>query len=87
MKYDKTKSLGQNAINGVDITEPEYTNEQGICPRCKGWNLNYMSQETADDQIYYYYECEDCGQKGEEWYKLEFVGHNVIKEDGEVIEL
>lgn len=26
-------------------------------------------------------------EQGEEWYRLEFVGHNVITEDGDMIEL
>ena len=87
MKYDKTKSLGQNAINGVDITEPEYTNEQGFCPRCKSNRLSYGTIRHFDDASYFPYKCKDCGQEGEEWYELKFIGHNVYDEGGEVIEL
>ena len=88
MKYDNTKSLGQNAINGVDITEAEYKNEQGFCPKCHSYNLDYGSLEIEDDGMCYYpYKCEDCGQEGEEWYRLDFQGHNIYTEDGDVIEL
>lgn len=88
MNYDNTKSLGQNAINGVDITAPaEYANEQGKCPKCRGYNLDYQPIDYADTMCYYRYKCEDCGQEGEEWYKLDFQGHNVYGKDGEVIEL
>lgn len=31
MKYDKTKSLVENAIMGVDITEPEEDEEEDKC--------------------------------------------------------
>ena len=88
MKYDNTKSLGQNAINGVDITEPEeYANRQGECPKCHSTRLNYGAIRHFDDASYFPYKCKDCGQEGEEWYDLQFIGHNIYTEDGEVIEL
>ena len=87
MNYDNTKSLGQNAIKGVDITEPEYVNEQGKCPKCRGYNLDYQPVDFEDTMCNFRYKCEDCGQEGEEWYNLVFAGHNVITEDGEQIVL
>ena len=69
------------------MREEDYTNEQGLCPKCKSGNLDYFSQDTDSDMIWYCYKCKDCGQQGEEWYRLEFQGHNVITEDGDVIEL
>ena len=36
---------------------------------------------------YFPWECLTCKHKGEEWYSLEFIGHNVIDEDGNNIEL
>jgi len=88
MKYDKTKSLGQNAINGVDITEPEeYANRQGECPKCHSTRLDYGAIRHFDDASYFPYKCKDCGQEGEEWYNLQFIGHNIYTEDGDVIEL
>ena len=62
----------------------DYTNRQGECPRCHSTDLNYLSQETADDEIYYYYRCEECGQEGEERYSLVFQGHKIYTDDDEI---
>lgn len=68
------------------MKKEDYTNEQGLCPKCKSGNLNYGVAEFEGDMLYYPYTCDDCGQQGEEWYSLEFSGHNVITDD-EIIEL
>lgn len=65
----------------------KYKNEQGKCPKCRSDNLEYGAISLEGDMAYYPYTCKDCGQQGEEWYKLEFAGHNVYDEDGEIIEL
>lgn len=65
----------------------KYINEQGFCPRCKSGNLNYEAIRLENDMCYFPYICNDCGQQGEEWYRLEFAGHNIITEEGENIEL
>ena len=59
----------------------KYINEEGRCPKCKGMNLDYGTIEIESGMCYYPYTCEDCGQQGEEWYRMEFAGHNVL--DGE----
>lgn len=64
-----------------------YQNRQGECPKCGSMNLDYQAIKYEDEMCYYPYKCEDCGQEGEEWYRLEFNGHNVITDDGDVIEL
>lgn len=69
------------------MNKEDYKNEQGICPKCGGDRLNYQPIRCTDDMCFYAYKCKKCGQCGEEWYRLEFVGHNVITEDGDVIEL
>lgn len=69
------------------MDKEDYKNEQGYCPKCHSLNLNYQPIEYVDSMGYYPYKCEECGQEGEEWYNLVFAGHNVITEDGEVIEL
>lgn len=69
------------------MNKEDYINKQGVCPKCGGGRLNYLSQDTDSNMIWYFYKCEDCGQEGEEWYRLEFQGHNVITEDGDMIEL
>ena len=69
------------------MNKEDYKNEQGVCPKCGGMNLDYQPMKYEDSMCYYPYKCEDCGQVGEEWYRLEFAGHNVITEDGDIIEL
>lgn len=69
------------------MKKEDYKNKQGFCPKCSGGNLDYGTIEVVDGMCYYPYKCADCGQEGEEWYSMEFAGHNVITEDGETIEL
>ena len=63
------------------------SNENGRCPICNGHNLKYESIEPEGDVICYPWECEDCSAQGEEWYSVNFIGHNVIDEDGTSIEI
>lgn len=63
------------------------SNKQGQCPICNGYNLNYEQMELEGDIICYPWKCEDCSAKGEEWYSLNFIGHNVLDEDGMSIEI
>lgn len=65
----------------------KYKNEQGKCPKCGSHELEYESIRVEGDMAYYRYTCNDCGQEGEEWYSLEFAGHNIYAENGEIIEL
>ena len=69
------------------MNKEDYVNEQGVCPKCGEHQLKYDSIRYTDDLCWYPYRCEACGQQGEEWYRLEFQGHNVITEDGDIIEL
>lgn len=64
-----------------------YHNEQGTCPNCGGTNLNYQAHELYDNDAYFTYHCEDCGQDGEEAYTLEFNTHIIYDDDGKQIEL
>lgn len=68
--------------------ETKYENKQGFCPKCGSYNLDYEVMELQDDMMCYYpYKCEECGLQGGEWYKMEFAGHNIYDENGELIEL
>lgn len=64
----------------------KYHNEQGKCPKCGGLNLDYGTLEVESGMCYYRWTCEDCRQEGEEWYSMEFAGHNIC-ENGEWVEL
>lgn len=69
------------------MDKEDYTNRQGECPKCHGYNLDYKAVRYEGSMCYYPYECEDCGQEGQEWYSMEFSGHNVYNEDGDLIGL
>ncbi len=62
------------------------SNRQGECPICNGHNIMHEHIDYGDgDYVYYPWKCEDCSAQGEEWYKLEFVGHNLYNEQGDLI--
>ena len=65
----------------------KYKNEPGECPRCSSYELDYEPVRVEGNMAYYRYTCNNCGQEGEEWYSLEFEGHNIYDENGEIIEL
>lgn len=65
-----------------------FINEQGKCPKCDDTNLDYGAIRFEDGNMCYFpWTCKKCGMEGEEWYKLEFQGHNIYTEEGELIEL
>lgn len=63
------------------------SNEMGSCPICNGCDLDYGCADFVDDMVYYTWTCVDCRAEGEEWYKLDFAGHNVIMENGDCVEI
>ena len=63
------------------------SNDRGCCPFCGEDNLEYGAVRFEGEMCYFPWECSTCKHKGEEWYSLEFIGHNVIDEDGNNIEL
>ena len=65
----------------------DFKNQQGYCPRCNSLNLDYGTADFLDTMVYFPWECKDCGLHGEEWYSLDFAGHNVFDEEGNSIEL
>lgn len=46
--------------------------EEGKCPKCGNYNLDYDPMEIEGNSVYYPWTCEDCGATGKEWYNLEF---------------
>lgn len=66
----------------------DFTNNQGECPKCGlDGDFEYGKCELVEDMCYFPWECKNCGLQGEEYYRLEFSGHNVFTKDGDVIEL
>lgn len=65
------------------ITAPIKCNEEGKCPYCNEYSLEYGCLDIADgDMICYPWKCDKCERQGEEWYSLKFAGHNVKDDDG-----
>lgn len=69
------------------MRKEDYTNKQGYCPKCGSGMLDYEAAKFEDDMMYFPYVCNSCEQEGEEWYSLNFDGHNVYTKDGDCIEL
>lgn len=74
-------------IKQLEESDKTYTNECGVCPKCGKEDLEYGSIELEDNMCYFPYECKSCGLKGEEWYSMQFSGHNIYNENGDCIEL
>ena len=53
------------------IDKNNLVNKMGVCANCKEQDLEYGAIQL----------------EGEEWYSMEFIGHNVYDESGELIEL
>jgi len=45
--------------------------EQGECPKCGEFNLEFGSLELEDNSVFYPVTCK-CGFEGKEYYNLEF---------------
>ena len=63
------------------------SNKKGVCPFCNQENLDYDCINNEGNMCYYEWHCNSCGQEGEEWYALKFIGHNVYDEKGNIIQL
>lgn len=53
--------------------------EQGKCPCCGGYSLEYDPIVVEGQQLYYPYFCPGCDFRGREWYALEFIEHSEDK--------
>lgn len=56
-------------------------NKQGVCPVCMQDIRSYGGMSLSGDMAYYTWECENCHTEGEEWYKVEFNGHNILVDE------
>lgn len=55
--------------------------EQGKCPFCESYNIEYGAMELEDDTLYYPWKCEDCGCEGKDWYELKFIKQEIEEEE------
>lgn len=64
------------------------SNKVGVCPFCNHDGvLDYDCVNNEGEMCYYKWTCTNCKHEGEEWYRLEFIGHNVIDENGDNVEI
>jgi C4-type Zn-finger protein len=64
------------------------SNEQGVCPFCgEVGTLDYDCVNNEGNMCYYKWHCMNCNHDGEEWYTMEFIGQNIIDENGDNIEV
>jgi len=45
---------------------------QGRCAKCGGDELEYGGRKVDGQELWYEYECEDCGDTGNEYYTLKY---------------
>lgn len=51
--------------------------EEGRCPYCGETNIDYDPIKFVDEQMAYYpATCTSCKRKFEEWYEMNYIGHN-----------
>ena len=58
--------------------------EEGKCPKCGHYNLDYEPLEIYGQSVYYPWTCPDCHASGKEWYSLTFDEQELIEEGGEI---
>ena len=63
------------------------SNIAGDCPVCGGRDMDYRALELEGEMSYYPWTCNLCGATGEEWYSMEFAGHNVDMETEGLVEV
>ena len=64
-----------------------FDNKDGWCPVCNA-QLHYQPVEYAgDDVVYYGWDCDKCGAKGEAYFKQSFIGHSIYDDNFDLIEL
>ena len=56
----------------LDKGEIVKVNYAGRCPVCGSEDLLYGGSRV-DGDFYYEFGCSECGAKGKEWYKLEYL--------------
>ena len=52
------------------------TQEQGKCPKCGEFSLDYEGIDIQDDLVFYPFTCSSCNHEDKEWYSMEFIGNN-----------
>ena len=57
--------------------------EEGKCPKCGHYNLDYEALEVYGQSIYYPWTCPDCGASGKEWYSLVVEEQELVEEGDE----
>ena len=57
----------------------EEEEEEGVCPKCGGIQLDYGAMDYNGESIYYPYSCPECGIEGKEWFSMTFVQHTIDK--------
>lgn len=79
--------INNNEKKYPKIDKNNLENSIGVCANCKEHNLDYGAIELEGENAYFPYKCNNCGLEGKEWYYMDFIGHSIYDENGEVIEL
>lgn len=54
------------------------SNDQGVCPLCGSFALDYDSPTIDGEVVDYSWTCENCGATGKESYDLIFATHRAV---------
>lgn len=57
--------------------------EEGKCPKCGNYNLDYDPLEIEGNAVYYPWICLDCKSSGKEYYNLTFSEQELNKKGGD----
>ena len=70
------------------------SNNIGKCPFCNNEGvldygaIQFLKYSLIEGKMCYFpWRCLECKHEGEEWYSMEFIGHSVIDENGDNIEI
>ena len=56
----------------------------GVCPYCGSKNLDIEKEPEVveyNDYVSYCWHCKDCGKDGQEIFSMEFIGHDLYRDD------
>jgi len=57
------------------------SNEQGVCPYCNSYAINYGKPLIEGDDLGYPATCTLCGRRFTEWYNLVFISQYVLTDE------
>ncbi|MDD5511821.1 MAG: hypothetical protein PHI12_13570 [Dehalococcoidales bacterium] len=67
---EQERARAKNIKEQYEAMFSEGGHGSGACAKCGSMNLHYSNHEVDEDELIYYYECDECGHHGTERYLL-----------------